>query len=137
MRLVLDTNAALDLLHFHDARCAGLRDAIARGRATVHTNAACRAEFLRVLRYPALALDPARIGALEAAYDALCLRVDTARDGALPRCRDRDDQAFLELARDARADALLTRDAELLRLARRAQRDAGFTVSVPEALDFG
>ena len=51
----------------------------------------------------------------------------------LPRCRDPDDQRFLELARDAGAAALVTRDRELLRLARRTMRMARFDVLTPES----
>jgi predicted nucleic acid-binding protein len=131
-RLVLDTNAALDLLWFGDPRCAALRTALAGGRVRAVTNAACAAEWRRVLRYPALALDELAIARLEREHAALCLLVAARRDGPLPRCRDPDDQIFLELARDAGAIALLTRDAELLRLSRRAQRVAGFAILPPE-----
>jgi putative PIN family toxin of toxin-antitoxin system len=131
-RLVLDTNAALDLWLFDDPRSAALGDAIARGAWQPVTNAACRDEWRRVLRYAAFALDEARIAELEARFDAICESVAATRDAPLPRCRDADDQKFLELARDARAACLVTRDAELLRLARRTQRDAGFTVATPE-----
>ena len=37
----------------------------------------------------------------------------------MPRCYDPDDQMFLELARDCRADALITKDRDLLALATR------------------
>jgi predicted nucleic acid-binding protein len=109
-----------------------LRKALAEGRAQAVTSAACSAEWRRVLRYPALALDAATIERLEREHAALCLPVETRREGPLPRCRDGDDQVFLELARDAGAAALLTRDAELLRLSRRTQRDAGFAILPPE-----
>lgn len=131
-RLVLDTNAALDLLLFGDPRCAPLRAALAAGRVQAVTNAACAAEWRRVLRYPALGLDATAIGRLERDHATLCLAVEDRREGALPRCRDRDDQRFLELARDAGAVLLISRDAELLRLSRRAQRDAGFAIVPPE-----
>jgi predicted nucleic acid-binding protein len=49
----------------------------------------------------------------------------------LPRCRDRDDQKFLELAYQASATALLTRDEELLRLARRTKRNGLFFILPP------
>lgn len=126
-RIVLDTNAALDVLWFTDPRCAPLREALAAGRVQAVTNATCTAEWRRVLRYPALGLSENDVARLEAAHDALCRVVDETREGALPRCRDRDDQAFLELARDAGAVALLTRDAELLRLAKRCR----FAVTTP------
>lgn len=130
-RLVLDTNVALDLWLFDDPCCAGLRDALARGAWQAVTSAACHEEWRRVLRYAALALDEARIADLEARFDALCDFVAVTRDAPLPRCRDADDQKFLELARDAGALLLVTRDAELLRLSRRTQRACGFAVVPP------
>jgi uncharacterized protein len=128
-RVVLDTNAALDVLCFADPRCAALAAALAAGRVVAVTNAACSAEWRRVLRYPVLGLSAMDIARLEAAHDALCVVIDAALDTRLPRCRDPDDQCFLELARDAGAIALLTRDAELLRLARRVP----FAIVTPPA----
>jgi len=53
-------------------------------------------------------------------------RIDTPADAAareaLPTCRDPDDQKFLEAALAARADVLVTKDRELLRLARQRSR---------------
>jgi predicted nucleic acid-binding protein len=59
------------------------------------------------------------------------LPVTDSGDVTLPRCRDRDDQKFLELAHQAGAAALLTRDEELLRLARRTKRDGLFSILPP------
>jgi predicted nucleic acid-binding protein len=39
-----------------------------------------------------------------------------------PRCRDRDDDHFLALAYHVKADALVTRDKQILALARRAAK---------------
>jgi predicted nucleic acid-binding protein len=51
---------------------------------------------------------------------------------ALPRCADRDDQKFLELARDAAADWLVTADKALLKLARRDRLRGLFRILTPE-----
>lgn len=133
-RVVLDTNVCLDVFVFVSERSAALRDLLASGALQAVTRADCRAEWRRVLRYPVLALDAARCEAMETAYDALMLDVgvSTASDAArLPRCKDADDQKFLELARDAGAVALFTRDAELLVLARRAARVGLFHIATP------
>jgi putative PIN family toxin of toxin-antitoxin system len=138
-RVVLDTQVALDLLHFADPRTQGLRAAIASGDVGVVTDAACRAEWHRVLHYPALRLDAARRALLELDYDALCVVVDDAQAApivatALPRCADPDDQKFLELAHRSGAIALLTRDRDLLALARRCAREGRFAILPAEAL---
>lgn len=134
-RVVIDTNAALDLLLFEDPRCAALAAALRGGRVCAVTRADCVAEWHRVLAYPAFDLDAARRSALADAYGRLfeCLPGAAAHDVApLPRCRDPDDQKFLELARDSGAITLISRDNELLRLSRRTERAAGFRIVPPE-----
>jgi uncharacterized protein len=135
-RVVLDTNVCLDLLLFADPRCAVLARALADGSLLAITREDCRAEWQRVLRYPALRLDAMRCAELEHRYDALVSPCPTADPGAvaLPRCSDPDDQKFLEVARDARVSALLTRDAALLSLAGRLQRSGLFTILPPDAI---
>lgn len=132
--VVLDTNVCLDVLLFESERSAALRTLLVSGALQPVTRADCRAEWRRVLRYAVLALDEARCLALEAAYDTLLLDVGaaaTATPARLPRCKDADDQKFLELARDAGAVALFTRDAELLVLARRTAREGLFHIATP------
>jgi predicted nucleic acid-binding protein len=57
----------------------------------------------------------------------------TSRALRLPVCTDRDDQKFLEIARDADAGILVTKDKALLKLARRAARENLFRIMTPEA----
>lgn len=138
-RLVLDTNVCLDLFVFGDAQCATLRGALRAGAVEAVTGEACRAEWLAVLDYPQLALDAARQAAALAAFDAqLRLLPASGRSGVadtphLPRCGDPDDQKFLELAQACGAQWLLSRDRELLKLARRTRRDQGFDILTPQA----
>lgn len=137
-RLVLDTNVCLDLFVFGDARCAALRDALRAGTVEVFTDAACRDEWLAVLAYPQLPLDAPRRDAAVAAFDAwLRLLPETERKPVLaapnlPRCADPDDQKFLELAQACGAHWLLSRDNELLKLARRTCRAHGFGIATPQ-----
>ncbi|MEP7245035.1 MAG: putative toxin-antitoxin system toxin component, PIN family, partial [Gammaproteobacteria bacterium] len=49
-----------------------------------------------------------------------------------PRCRDRDDQHFLALAHHAKADALVSKDKDLLKLKRRAGKFGVKVLSVPQ-----
>lgn len=120
MRLVLDTQVWLDWLVFDEPALAGLRAAVEKGRAEVLIDSACRGELERVLGYPlGRSVDAA---ACLAQCEKLSISVEAQNDGKdfdLPRCRDPDDQKFLTLAAAARADCLVTRDRELLRLARR------------------
>jgi len=131
--IVIDTNVLLDLFVFHDPRWAPLLAALEEGSVRAVTRADCRDEYRIVLHYPHLPLDEA--GREEAArrFDALLETVaPPARALRLPVCTDRDDQKFLELARDAGASTLVTKDKALLKLARRAARDGLFRIMPPE-----
>jgi putative PIN family toxin of toxin-antitoxin system len=133
MRLVIDTQVWLDWLVFDDACVAGLRAAVESGRAQIFIDAAALAELERVLAYP---LGGRSVDA--AACLAACRKMTTRAEGGsdegvydLPQCRDPDDQKFLTLAARARADCLVTRDRELLRLRRRSA--AWFQILPPGA----
>lgn len=133
IRLVLDTNIVLDLLHFRDPSVEPLMRALRAGTAACFTNEACSGELARVLGYPQFALDAAEILRIGGEYAALARRCDAAPAGTLPpplpQCADPDDQKFLELARDAGADLLVTKDKALLALARKVR--SGFRIVGP------
>jgi predicted nucleic acid-binding protein len=124
-RLVLDTHVWLDWLAFDDASVLPLKRALAQDRAEIYLDAACAAELERVLGYPVgkRVADPgvqaARLAEARRLARPPDRRLSAAERASLPRCTDADDQKFLELALAARADALLTKDRALLRLARR------------------
>ncbi len=85
-------------------------------------------ELTRVLRYPELKISEAAAVALVERYTALA-RTAPPVSGllpALPRCRDADDQKFLELAARLPADWLISKDKALLSLAR--TRGLGFRI---------
>jgi putative PIN family toxin of toxin-antitoxin system len=108
--------------------------AVRAGEIELVTREDCHDEWLAVLAYPQLKLDEGRHGQAIEMFDAHVRRLSFPPcDMSLPRCRDRDDQKFLELAYQAKAVALLTRDDELLRLARRAKRDGLFAILKPNA----
>lgn len=134
-RIVLDTNVCLDLMVFRDPRAAGLRAALDGGDVVAVTNGECRGEWLRVLHYPVLRLDEAHRDAMVVAFDRLMLSLPHAAMQAhatLPRCRDPDDQKFLQLAQASDARWLLSRDRHLLSLAGRCRREGWFEITTPE-----
>ena len=133
LRLVLDTNVVLDLLHFDDAAVAPLRRALQEGRAACIGNAACRDELAHVLSYPQFKIPEHEARRILDEYATLVQFCDTANDATLPplpQCRDPDDQKFLELAQAARADLLVTKDKALLALAKKSGR-FGFRIATP------
>lgn len=134
---MLDTNVVLDWLHFRDPRVAGIAAAIASGAAMPVSAPACLEELRRVLAYPRFSLDHAVQAEIFNRYRAQVLLVDLSEDLSpeLPKCRDGDDQKFLELAWQARAHCLVTKDKALLKLARRAAKLGRFVVCLPEAVE--
>lgn len=134
MILVLDTNVCLDLFVFQDPRWAQLAAAMESGAVQAVTRADCRDEYRLVLHYPHLPLDDSTRPQAAARFDALIRVVaPTTRALRLPVCTDRDDQKFLEIARDAGAAVLVTKDKALLKLARRTARENLFRIMAPEA----
>jgi putative PIN family toxin of toxin-antitoxin system len=133
-RIVIDTNVCLDLFVFKDPRWGALLTAIESGAVEAITRADCRDEYNIVLHYKHLPLDDDSRPLAAARFDQLIQVVAPPESGVrLPACTDKDDQKFLELARDANADVLITKDKALLKLARRLAKAGMFKVMVPEA----
>jgi putative PIN family toxin of toxin-antitoxin system len=133
-RIVIDTNVCLDLFVFRDPRWAALRTAMEARTVDAVTREDCRNEYIAVLTYEHLALDEAARAACVAEFDSLIARVSVPPGLVrLPVCTDRDDQKFLELARDAGAAVLITKDKALLKLARKTVQAGLFRIIKPEA----
>ena len=131
--IVIDTNVCLDLFVFRDPRWAALLAALENGAVQAVTRADCRDEYLHVLHYPHLPLDDSTRPDAAARFDALIHVVaPDSRAIRLPVCTDRDDQKFLEIARDAGAAILVTKDKALLKLARKTAREGLFRIMTPE-----
>lgn len=145
-RVVFDTNVLLSLWVFIDSprgsQFAALRAWVDEGKLLPLSGLACFAEFERVLNYPAFKLDVTRQQRALKSYRACLEMLDPAQgpkqgpkqeaDWSLPRCSDRDDQKFLELARDGAAQFLLSNDKAVLKLARRKQLVGRFEILSPQ-----
>lgn len=137
-RIVIDTNVCLDLFVFRDPRWAALHAALRERSVEAVTREDCRMEWLAVLEYRHLPLDEDSRPRAAAEFDALITCLDTQAlhlraDVRLPVCSDPDDQKFLELARDADAQILITKDKALLKLAKKTARAGLFGIIPPEA----
>ncbi len=133
-RIVIDTNVCLDLFVFKDPRWAALLAALEDGTVEAITRSDCRDEYNIVLHYKHLPLDDDSRPLAAARFDQLIKVVAPPESGIrLPVCTDKDDQKFLEVARDAHAAILITKDKALLKLARRLAKAGMFKVMVPEA----
>jgi uncharacterized protein len=122
LRVVFDTNVLLSMFVFADSRFAPLRAEVDAGRWLAYTRDDCLEEFRRVLDYAMFKLEPERQAAALAAYIAVARQpepLSLLEPPALPKCKDKDDQKFLELARDIGADWLVSSDKALLKLNRK------------------
>lgn len=135
-RIVFDTNVLLSLWVFEDSRFARLRELIDRGEWVALTDENCLAEFKRVLGYPQFDLTTQRQAEIYASYAARAQRCNAKQTvlPPLPRCSDRDDQKFLELARNASGGWLVTADKALLKMARRNKLAGLFYIVAPDAV---
>ena len=130
---VLDTNAVLDWLVFDGPVARPMKEAILDGRLIPLTNTACFAELERVLSYAKLRVETPRREAVLTAYRNTALWIEPSLPASgtpqkIPRCRDPDDQKFLELAVTGRAAYLISRDARVLGTARRMEAAFGVRV---------
>lgn len=132
--VILDTNVCLDLFVFHDARCHELKKMLETGIACAVTREDCRNEWIRVLEYATFSLSETARRKCISEYDALisCRDFHKKDYTVLPVCQDKDDQKFLELAYDANAGFLLTKDKALLKLSAKTGKQHLFHIIRPE-----
>ena len=138
-RIVIDTNLCLDLFMFRDPRWQTLVDGLKCGEIEAITSESCRMEFMLVLAYEKMQLSAESQAAILQEFDQLIRLVDLPTGPSasnaikLPLCKDRDDQKFLELAHTSQADALITKDKALLKLARKTIRSQLFRIFSPDS----
>lgn len=132
-RIVLDTNIGLDIFVFKDPGCHEIHRALKDETVVAVTNDACREEWLRVLDYEHLQLDACSQARCAAEFDAIVSRIESPALShvRLPACSDTDDQKFLELARDAKAHFLITKDKALLKLHKKVASSGLFRIIPP------
>lgn len=133
--LVLDTNVCLDLFVFNDPRWAALSSGLAEKKLTAITKKSCRDEWLAVLHYRKLPINDENRPDIIRTFDSVIHNTDPLLLShiMLPRCSDKDDQQFMELARDGRATHLITKDKALLKCARKCAGLNLFQIISPEA----
>ena len=129
-RVVLDTNVWLALWFFREPGVDALRDTLAQGDLIPVRSAATDFELAEVLARPGLFnVAPDRQAQLMCQWESVALLVSDITPAPC-RCRDPDDQKFLDLALSAGARWLITRDRDLLKL-RKKVRAAGLAITAP------
>ena len=132
--LVLDTNAVLDWLVFHNPASQPIAQAIVSGEVQWIVNAAVRDELAHVLGRGVVDRWQPDLLRLWQTWERHATPMEQPPQGSTqrrPQCTDTDDQKFIELALDAGAQWLITRDRALLKLARRA-RSLSLAIVTPE-----
>ena len=133
--LALDTNTVMALWFFEDPALKALRDLVENGYVTLISRADALEELRRVLAYRQFAIAESKQQQILATYTERCTAItaDAPDASALPTCSDRDDQKFLEIARDGKVSHLITRDKALLKLNRHRLVRPLYRVLTPEA----
>jgi len=128
---VIDTQLLLDWLVFADPAAQAWAARVEAGEIQWIACPAMRREFAHMARHPRFARwqpDSERVLSIFDRRAELLDDPDTSHP--LLRCRDADDQVFIDLALLHRAHRLFTRDKALLALARRA-RPLGLEILKP------
>lgn len=130
LRLVLDTNVVLDLFHWANVDAVPIMAALEAGEIECVADQRTLDELERVLTYPQLKLTAAMIAERWQRYGALVNCLPEGEAPPLPRCKDKDDQKFLELAARSGADILVSKDKALLKL--RGRTKLNFRILPPK-----
>ncbi|MCR4374639.1 MAG: putative toxin-antitoxin system toxin component, PIN family [Acidobacteria bacterium] len=134
VKVVLDTNTVVSALLFPSGRLGRLRSLWTDGRARPLVSTATTNELIRVLAYPKFGLSEEEIQFALAAYLPFTETMDNRSAGRSrhARCRDADDQAFVDLAYSGEVDVLVSGDKDILDLAEKTS----FPIETPrEFLD--
>jgi uncharacterized protein len=134
--LILDTNVWLDWLVYQDTCVDRLKALHEEGQLTLVATARMRDELADVLQraflVPVLERKQLKLEQLLAQYDSL-VRVHEAPEPCPQlRCRDHDDQMFLDLAAHLKVHALLSKDKLVLKLAKPARKWFGILITRPD-----
>jgi putative PIN family toxin of toxin-antitoxin system len=128
LRAVFDTNVVLSALLFRTGRLAWLRGHWAGSQVVALVSQATAQELIEVLAYPKFQLSPDEIHAMLADYLPYTMVIEPGPRMKAPKCRDEDDQPFVDLAVAGAADILVTGDQDLLALGKQAP----FAIETPD-----
>ncbi len=134
---VLDTHIWLEWLLWRSPRLEPLRVKHAAGSLQILHSVETLAEWRRVLGYPQFSQTHSQIDALCLEFTELsqcCDLMPESERCKLPKCRDPDDQKFLELGVVGGANWLITRDKKLRKIGKhKVFKAIGLQVNTLEA----
>ena len=132
---MIDTNILLDIYVFQDPRAAALNAQTLSGKLLPVASEETNAEFLDVLARPKFGLSSDVQQMFLADWQHRSTLRDASQITRSPwRCKDKDDQKFLDLAYSLRPCLLVSKDKQVLRFAKRALRE-GVTIAPTSNLD--
>lgn len=114
-RLILDTNVLISAIFFETGNEARILDEVLKGKVTLVSSLDTLQEFRETLAAPKFKLTPLEalnVFQLIASISEIVL----APASAEVKCRDPDDQKFLDCAKGGDADFLVTGDGDLLEI---------------------
>jgi uncharacterized protein len=134
--VILDTNIWLDWLVYQDASIEPLKQLHESGKLTLAATARMRDELADVLQraflLPVYQRKQCSAEQLLLEYDKLVSVHEAPPACAQLRCRDTDDQMFLDLAAHLKVYALVSRDKLVLKLAKPASKWFGIQIARPD-----
>jgi putative PIN family toxin of toxin-antitoxin system len=122
--VVLDTNILLDVLVFDDSRAHPLRAALIAGDLDAVATEKTLSEFLDVIGREQFSLSQEKQNEIISQWQSWASLInDDVLDVAPWKCKDRDDQVFINLAYTLKPAMLISKDKLVLKIAKRAQKD--------------
>ena len=122
--VVFDTNVLLDLFVFNDFRALHLKQALLENKIDALTSLKTLEEFADVISRPLFSLETAEQEKILAQWKSLSRALDDQSLLSAPwRCKDTDDQIFLDLAYTAKPCTLISKDNEVLKFTARAAKE--------------
>lgn len=122
--VVIDTNILLDIFVFQDPATAPLREALFSGALDAVRADITLSEFADVLSRDKFKLTVEQRNEVLAAWQSHSRALTDSEICTSPwKCKDRDDQIFLDLAYTLRPCYLLSKDLQVLKFRKRAAKE--------------
>lgn len=122
--VILDTNILLDILVFDDQRAHPLRGALVEKKIDAVATVKTIEEFVDVIGRSQFDLNPNQQEEIQLQWESWSRILDDGDLIAAPwKCKDRDDQVFINLAYSLRPAILISKDKLVLKIAKRAIKD--------------
>ncbi|QWD64822.1 putative toxin-antitoxin system toxin component, PIN family [Polynucleobacter sp. MWH-UH2A] len=125
--VIFDTNVLLDIFVFNDFRAIHIKAALEDKQVKALATPKTIEEFADVISRPLFALEKSAQEYILSEWRNLATIIEDETLISAPwKCRDPDDQVFLDLAFTSKPCVLLSKDNELLKLAKKAATESIF-----------